>query len=129
MSLTSDVSGPHALLAAYIRALAEHRWEAVEDMFVDDAVCIFSEGTFVGKTAIEEAFRRTFATIQDEHYEVRNEQWTLWRPDAAACHYEFHWRGIVEGRVAKGGGRGTSILQRFPTGWKIVHEHLGPAPS
>ena len=95
----------------------------------DDAVCIFSEGTFVGKATIEAAFRRTFAAIQDEHYEVKNERWTLLLPDAAACHYEFHWRGTVDGRPAQGGGRGTSVLRRCEDGWKIIHEHLGPKPQ
>lgn len=34
---------PQALLANDMHALAEHRWESVEAMFSEEAVCIFSE--------------------------------------------------------------------------------------
>ncbi|MFW6183430.1 MAG: nuclear transport factor 2 family protein, partial [Chloroflexota bacterium] len=48
------------LLQEYECRLGEHRWEAVADLIHDDAVFIFSDGTFHGKSDIANAFRKTF---------------------------------------------------------------------
>jgi ketosteroid isomerase-like protein len=117
------------LLEDYVKALNTHRWEAVQPLIDDSAVFIFSEGTYVGVHAIEAAIRRTFGLISDEHYEVLNKQWTLTTDSVAVCYYHFKWRGVIDGRASGGGGRGTSIVRKASTGWKILHEHLGPAPK
>ena len=117
------------LLEDYVKALNTHCWEAVQQMIDDSAVFIFSEGTYVGIPAIEAAIRRTFGLIGDEHYEVVNKQWTLTTDSVAVCYYDFKWRGVIDGRAVAGGGRGTSIVHKTSTGWKILHEHLGPAPK
>ncbi len=117
------------LLEDYVKALNTHCWEAVQPMIDDSAVFIFSEGTYVGIPAIEAAIRRTFGLIGDEHYEVVNKQWTLTTDSVAVCYYDFKWRGVIDGRAVAGGGRGTSIVHKTSTGWKILHEHLGPAPK
>jgi ketosteroid isomerase-like protein len=116
-------------LDEYVRALNTHRWEIVRPLIDDEAVFIFSEGTYIGVQAIGEAISRTFASISDEHYEVTHQQWTLVTDSAAVCFYDFSWDGVVDGRQASGRGRGTSILHKKPSGWKIIHEHLGPAPQ
>jgi ketosteroid isomerase-like protein len=118
-----------ALLKEYERKLGHHSWEAVEDLIHDDAVFIFSEGTFRGKQEIGQAFMRTFEIIQDEVYSIHDLHWLVVNELTAACIYEFRWQGIVNGQKASGGVRGTSILQKTPDGWKIIHEHLGPYPS
>lgn len=116
------------LLQAYERRLGEHRWEAVADLIHDEAVFIFSEGTFHGKPEIANAFRKTFQTIQDETYIIDDLQWLVVADDVAACIYKFSWKGVVNGQEMSGGGRGTSVLQKTSTGWQILHEHLGPMP-
>jgi ketosteroid isomerase-like protein len=113
-------------LREYERKLGRHSWEAVADLIHDDAVFIFSDGTFRGKQQIAGAFRRTFATIQNEEYTIRDVHWIVEADHVAACIYEFGWSGVVDGRRASGGGRGTTILVKTPAGWRIVHEHLGP---
>jgi len=114
-------------LDEYVRALNTHDWKQVRPLIDDNAVFIFSEGTYVGIRAIEDAVQRTFALITDEHYQVMNQHW-LWETEISAlCYYDFAWRGKIDGREASGGGRGTSVLHITPKGWKIIHEHLGPA--
>jgi len=115
------------LLEDYVRALNTHRWKSVEPMIDNAAVFIFSEGTYAGIAAIAEAIQRTFGLISDEHYEVMNQRWTLTTDSVAVCYYDFAWSGMINGRAASGGGRGTSIVHKTPTGRKILHEHLGPA--
>lgn len=119
------------LLQEYERRLGENRWEAVADLIHDEAIFIFSEGTFRGKSEIASAFRKTFQTIQDETYTINDLQWLVVTDDVAACIYNFRWQGIVNEEEMSGGGRGTSVLQktgRGHKGWQIVHEHLGPGP-
>jgi ketosteroid isomerase-like protein len=120
------MDSPELLLQTYEQRLVERRWEAVADLIHEDAVFIFSEGTFRGKKEIGAAFTRTFQTIQDERYEMSDVEWILVAPGAAACIFRFHWRGIVAGEETSGGGRGTIMMRRTGAGWQIVHEHLGP---
>ncbi|HEX6384718.1 MAG TPA: nuclear transport factor 2 family protein, partial [Anaerolineae bacterium] len=95
------------------------------DLIHEEAVFIFSEGTFRGKAEIAQAFEKTFQSIQNEKYRIRDPEWLVITDDVAACIYEFRWQGIVNGQEMSGGGRGTTILQKTNKGWQIVHEHLG----
>jgi ketosteroid isomerase-like protein len=120
---------PGQHLDEYVRALNTHRLEIVRPLIDDEAVFIFSEGTYIGIEAIGEAISRTFAAISDEHYAVTHQQWTEVTEDTAICFYDFSWKGIIDGHKASGRGRGTSVLRKKSSGWKIIHEHLGPAPQ
>ncbi len=116
------------LMKDYERGLGEHSWDAVQDMIHEDAVFIFSEGTFRGKQEIAQAFKKTFATIQNEQYSTRDLCWLLVSETVAVCVFEFYWTGVIHGQETSGGGRGTSILRKTQYGWKIILEHLGPLP-
>ncbi len=104
------------LLQEYERRLGQHNWAAVADLIHDEAVFIFSEGTFRGKQEIAQAFERTFQTIQNERYAIHDLQWVVVTEDVAACIYEFRWQGMVDGQEMSGGGRGTTILQKTSNG-------------
>ena len=121
-----DLGTAAACLDEYVCRLNSHRWEEVEPFVDDDASFIFTEGTYRRKEAIAEACRRTFATITDDRYEIANKTWSFTGPDWASGAYTFTWQGRVNGAPASGGGRGTSVVRRTASGWKIVHEHLGP---
>jgi ketosteroid isomerase-like protein len=97
----------------------------VADLIHDEAIFIFTEGTFRGKSEIAEAFQRTFQTIQNEQYTISNLEWLVITDKIAACIYNYHWQGVVKGQEMSGGGRGTTILQKSANGWQIIHEHLG----
>ncbi|MEM7385747.1 MAG: DUF4440 domain-containing protein [Verrucomicrobiota bacterium] len=122
------MEGPQALLTAYEERLALQSWEAVRDLIDEDAVFIFSEGTYRGKPAIEKAFRKTFALIKNETYRMSELSWVVETEDTAACEFEFQWTGLIDGKEASGGGRGSSVLRQTKMGeWRITLEHLGPA--
>lgn len=114
-------------LKRYEAALASQSWEHISPFFAEGAVVVFSEGTYVGKPQIEAAFRRTFDRIQDETYRIENLLWVDVQASSALCTYTFMWSGLVGGQRRSGQGRGTSLLVREGTTWKIKHEHLGPA--
>lgn len=119
---------PEAVLKQYEAALSRQQWSAVAPFIHDEAVMTFSEGTFRGKTAVRQAFEKTFALIKEEQYWLEQVQW-LWRgEETAVCVYTFHWQGLIHGKPAAGSGRGTSVLQKTAVGWQILTEHLGPNP-
>lgn len=115
-------------LANYVQKLNTHAWDQIAPLVADDAVFIFSEGTFIGKNAAQAAFEKTFRLIQDGEYSIDEISWTVEREGVASCHYEFRWKGMIDGSPAAGGGRGTSILINVDGKWLVAHEHLGPHP-
>lgn len=119
---------PEETLQRYEQALAAQHWPEIAPFIHDEAVMTFSEGTFRGKEAVQRAFEKTFALIQDEKYWLTNIQW-LWRgEETAVCTYTFNWSGVIRGEPAEGSGRGTTVLLRVAEGWQILTEHLGPNP-
>jgi ketosteroid isomerase-like protein len=115
-------------LTTYVEKLNTHTWAQIAPCVTNDAVFIFTEGTFIGHAAAKTAFEKTFALIENEVFSLHNIVWTAVTEDVAACHYEFRWKGLISGQESSGGGRGTSILRRVDGRWLITHEHLGPYP-
>ena len=115
-------------LQAYEQQLATQDWAQLAEFVHDEAIFIFSEGTFRGKEEIGAAFTKTFNLIKEEKYWLENVEWLIETEEVASCIYNFNWQGIINGQAMSGGGRGTSILRRVNGRWRIIHEHLGPHP-
>ncbi|MBC9712672.1 nuclear transport factor 2 family protein [Streptomyces sp. TRM66268-LWL] len=113
-----------AFLGAYEQANNSHDITRVLPFIADDATYWFSDGTYEGIGRIRAAIERTFATIHDEVYEVRDVEWPVLTPDAAVCRYRFAWTGIVGGAPRSGQGRGTNVIVRRDGAWVMLHEHL-----
>ena len=120
---------PVEFMRAYERSTNAHRFEEVAPLLADQAVYWFNDGSFQGIDAIKQAFEATWMVIRDEHYTLENVQWLVDEEQVAVCVYLFHWEGIVEGRKIHGAGRGTSVLQKVNTQWKVIHEHLSAIPQ
>lgn len=116
-------------LQEYAQRTNTHRFEEVAPLIAEDAVYWFSDGSFRGKDAIKQAFEKTWAFIQDEHYAIEDVQWLVDDERSAVCIYLFRWRGQVAGQTMQGAGRGTSILARRDGKWQVIHEHLSALPS
>jgi uncharacterized protein (TIGR02246 family) len=111
-------------LRHYEEASNSHDFDRVAPLLADDAVYWFSNGTHVGIDAIRRAFETTWAAILDEDYRITDVRWLVATDQAAACVYTYSWSGVVGGQRRSGGGRGTNVLRRGESGWRIVHEHL-----
>jgi len=119
------IEDPAAFMRRYAENTDAHRLEATLAMIADDAIYLFSDGSsHVGRAAIAEVLAKNFVAITDETYRIRDIRWLVKGNDAATCVYLFEWSGIVEGKLASGSGRGTSVLRRDGQGWLVVHEHL-----
>jgi ketosteroid isomerase-like protein len=115
-------------LVGYVQKLNTHSWEQIAPHVSERAVFIFTEGTFVGKEAAKAAFEKTFNLIKEEQFSIYDVTWTAVTEHMASCHYEYRWKGLIQGQEASGGGRGTTILVKADGRWLVTHEHLGPYP-
>jgi ADP-ribose pyrophosphatase YjhB (NUDIX family) len=113
-----------AFVTEYERAANSHDVGRVLPLIGEDATYWFTDGCYRGRQEIADALARTFATIQDEVYEIRELEWVTLTGEVAACRYLFRWRGVVDGRPRSGRGRGTNVLVKRDGGWQVQHEHL-----
>ena len=120
---------PVEFLRAYEQRTNTHHFEEVAPLIADNAVYWFNDGSFQGKDAIKQAFERTWAFIQDEYYAIEDVQWLVDDEHTAVCIYLFRWQGNVEGQIAQGMGRGTSVLEKVESHWLVIHEHLSSLPQ
>jgi len=117
---------PEQFLKSYEQALMTQQWESVASLFHEDVCVTFSEGTYKGKTAVQQAFERTFKLIKDETYAIKNLYWVTKSADFSVCLFTYSWSGIINGQQASGSGRGTSVLVNEDGRWLLLTEHLGP---
>lgn len=128
LSATEPAMNHEIALATYVEKLNTHAWDHIAPCVAEEAVFVFTEGTFVGKAAAQAAFEKTFKLIENEVFSLHDITWTVVTSEVATCHYEFRWKGLIRGQESSGGGRGTTILRHVDGRWLITHEHLGPYP-
>jgi len=121
---------PEEFMQLYERKMVRRHFEDVDPLIADNAVFWFNDGSFSGKHVIRKAFDQTWALeIQDEKYWLDNINWLAKGEGFAVCTFSYHWTGVVRGKLKNlGDGRGTCVLKRFESGWKIAHEHLSREP-
>ena len=118
---------PEDFVHAYEQALATQDWKQVDPLVHANGCVTFSNGTVHrGKPEVKTAYEKNFSLIKDETYSMTSIDWVLKIPGAAVYLFEFNWSGIIKGKQASGGGRGTSVLIKENEEWKLIAEHLGP---
>ncbi len=116
-------------MALYGERINRRRFAEVAPLIDENAVFWFTDGSHVGHKAIRSAFERTWASLVNETYWLEDLQWLAMDEAAAGCTYRFHWTAEIDGQPRAGAGRGTTVLRRSDSGWKIVHEHLSAMPD
>ena len=118
---------PEQFLREYAAALATQDWQAVSPYVHEDACVTFSTGDFYrGKAEVQKAYERNFELIQDEAYSMFDVHWVRKTEHYAVCIYAFRWQGLIQGKPARGAGRGTATIIREHGKWILLAEHLGP---
>ncbi|MDP2667050.1 MAG: nuclear transport factor 2 family protein [Candidatus Diapherotrites archaeon] len=115
-------------LMEYEKASNSHDFKNVEPFIDVNAIYEFTDGSFKGIDEIRIAFEKTFNKIKDEKYQISKVKWLYIGDECAVCTFNFHWKGIVIGKMAEGSGRGTMLIVKGLNGMKIVHEHLCRSP-
>jgi ketosteroid isomerase-like protein len=119
---------PSEFLHLYAQQTNTHQFANVSPLIAENAVFWFSDGSHIGKSAIERAFTTTWNTIQGEIYSLRDLVVLGESSDLAAYQYTFHWQGLIDGKRLEGTGRGTSVITKRNGQWQIIHEHLSNYP-
>ncbi len=121
---------PEEFVTAYEAALGTQDWPHVAPLIHEDACVTFSSGSVhKGKSAIKTAYEGNFAAIKGEEYAMKDLHWLRKGPDTAVYLFNFRWSGWIDGNLASGGGRGTTVLIKNGDAWQLLAEHLGPSPS
>ena len=116
---------PDEFIREYETSNQKHGLEHTLSLIDENAVYWFSDGScHDGKSAIEQAIRHNFETIEGEDYQINDIVWVAQSSAIAVCIYRFEWSGTVRGAPACGSGRGTSVLVNQGESWVVVHEHL-----
>ncbi len=111
-------------MRAYEKATNTHEFSNVAPLIHSKATYFFSDGTFAGRAAIRKAFEKTWSTIKNETYRIKNVRVLSSTNDLAVVTYEFSWRGRRNGRIVSGKGRGTNTLRKSRGKWQMLGEHL-----
>ncbi|WP_099157047.1 YybH family protein [Virgibacillus ndiopensis] len=117
-------STPQEALKEYEKATNSHLFENVSELIDVNAIYYFSDETVHGHEQLKAYFEKTWDTIQDEVYTIKDVNWIALGETIAVCIYQFHWIGNIGGNRREGSGRGTNVFKRSNQVWKVIHEHL-----
>ena len=116
---------PEDFIKEYEQALKSQDWRQVDPLFHEKACVTFSSGTLhEGKPQVKVAFKKNFAAIKSEEYQMSNVRWILKKESMAAYLFDYHWEGIINGKRMKGNGIGSSVLIRENERWILLTENL-----
>jgi ketosteroid isomerase-like protein len=113
-----------AFLKSYETATNTHDFSNVKKLLSEDLVYWFSDGSFNSINDLERAFVSTWNKIQDEDYSINDVKWISLENNSAVCIYQFKWKGLINGKLQQGKGRGTNVLVKKNSKWYMIHEHL-----
>ena len=77
-------------IESYESALESQDWDNVSPLILDNCVATFTEGTYVGNSQAELAFRKTFSLIKDESYKISNLHFAIKSDSIAVIIYNFN---------------------------------------
>ena len=117
------------LMKKYAEEINKHDFNLIIPLISDDCKFWFTSGTYSGLEQTRNAFEKTWNMIKEEVYSLSDMEWITESDHAAACTYTYHWKGLIDGQIREGKGRGTSCFHKGTDGWKIIHEHLSHFPK
>jgi ketosteroid isomerase-like protein len=121
---------PEEFVSKYEAALATQDWQRVSPYIHEDACVTFSNGNFFeGKAEVQQAYEKNFRLIQEENFSIFDIHWVRKTENFAVYTFGFQWQGLINGKMASGSGRGTSVIICEDENWLLLSEHLGPPPS
>jgi DNA phosphorothioation-dependent restriction protein DptG len=85
---------------------------------------------YVGWSAYKEGVKKLFATLESASFKLNEDVAVQRRGKVAWVTYTFAAElRMKDGKVTRGEGRGTDVLEKRGGKWMIVHEHVSfPAP-
>lgn len=113
-------------------AIAEKEdFSLLEDMIHENAFFRFNDGDFVGRSAVQGAFEKTWkgsAKAKKERFYLSDIVVLSTDHASATATYTYNWEGSLDGRAFRIQGRGTRVLVKVAGRLQIIHEHLSRFP-
>jgi ketosteroid isomerase-like protein len=106
-------------------------FDLLRDMIDEHAWFRFNDGDFVGHSAIQAAFEKTWRgdpSVKKARFYLSDIVVLTTDQASASATYTYHWEGSQGGREFKLQGRGTRVLRYENGRLRIVHEHLSRFP-
>ena len=103
----------------------------LKDLIDERAYFRFNDGDFVGRTAIQAVFEKTWRgdpTVKKARFYLSDIVVLMTDHASAAATYTYNWEGSQGGRAFTIQGRGTRVLAHQDGQFRIVHEHLSRFP-
>jgi ketosteroid isomerase-like protein len=106
-------------------------FDLIRDMIDERAFFRFNDGDFVGRTAIQAAFEKTWRgdpSVTKARFYLSDMVVLATDHATAAVTYTYNWEGSQAGRSFTIRGRGTRVVTAGGGRLRIVHEHLSRFP-
>ena len=120
-----------AFLHEFERLAQREDFSIIRDMIDENAFFRFNDGDFVGHTAIQLAFEKTWRgdpTVQKARFYLTEVKVLTVDDKTATATYTYNWEGSQGDLAFTIRGRGTRVLMRQAGVLRIVHEHLSRFP-
>ena len=121
-----------AFLTRFEELAEREDFALIRNMIDEHAIFRFNDGDYVGRSAIQAAFEKTWRgdpSIKKARFYLTDIVVLTADQNTATVTYNFHWEGAQGDRAFAIKGRGTRVL-RFEAGqYRIVHEHLSRFPQ
>ncbi len=112
-------------MQSFVAALIRKDLDAALPLLTEDVALFYSNGSAIwGKDAFASAIVANWKRLDRYNYTTDDAVWLAESDTSAAVIYTFSWSGVADGKEISGGGRGTRVFRREPSGWCIAHEHL-----
>jgi hypothetical protein len=113
-------------------AIAEREdFELIKDMIDEGAYFRFNDGDFVGHSAIQAVFEKTWRgdpTVKKARFYLTDVVVLTTDRKTATATYTYNWEGSQGDRQFSIRGRGTRVVVLESGRFRIVHEHLSRFP-
>ena len=103
----------------------------IRDMIDERAYFRFNDGDYVGRSAIQAVFEKTWRgdpTVRKARFYLTDIVVLTADARTATATYTYNWEGSQQGRAFTIKGRGTRVLVYEAGAFRIVHEHLSRFP-
>ena len=121
-----------AFLVQFEELAEKEDFALVRDMIDERAYFRFNDGDFVGRTAIQAAFEKTWRgdpSVKKARFYLSDIAVLTVDETSATATYTYNWEGSQAGRDFTVRGRGTRVLSFEAGRFRIVHEHLSRFPA
>ena len=132
MPTTISTDSVTSFLNQFEELAQKEDFELIRDMIDERAFFRFNDGDYVGRSAIQVVFEKTWRgdpSVKKARFYLTDIVVLTTDSKTATATYTYNWEGSQGDRAFTIKGRGTRVLVFEAGRFKIVHEHLSRFPK